>query len=298
MQTVNISNTFNKPAEKSIAMTAVIYDNPSITPRDYHFDMAGQSRWWHSKDPAITAFFNALSLTFPEGERFFIHSVRTVADRVGCGAEPEIRAFVRQEAIHTREHIHFNDRMRQHGYPVDRIEGNIKRNLARAIKWLPPLRQLASTCALEHFTAIFADQLLNDPNFMGGADPEMARMWRWHGLEELEHKAVAYDLYLRATAHEDPEKAYARRARAMRLTTIMFTYRILWATFVLMRHDGIGFSLRAWGRLFSFLRMEDGLLARLKPALKDYFRRDFHPWQHDNRHLIGEWDSRLKPAAA
>ena len=271
-------------------------EHAGFSARDYHFEMNAQSRFWHSNDPAITAFFNALSLTFPEGERFFIHSVRTIAAKVGRGSDPEIRAFVQQEAIHTREHIVFNNRMREHGYPVDRIETGVKKNLARAIKWLPPLRQLAATCALEHFTAIFAEQLLNDPNFMGGAEPEMARMWRWHGLEELEHKAVAFDLYQFATRHEAPGKSHARRIRAMRMTKVMFTLRVLWATFLLMRQDGLGFSLTAWRRLFSFLSMKDGLLARLKPALADYFRPDFHPWQHDNRHLITQWDESLKPA--
>ncbi len=272
-------------------------DRASFSARDYHFDIDVPTRWWHSNDPAITAFFNALSLTFPEGERFFIHSVRVIAAQIGRGSDPEIRAFVQQEAIHTREHIVFNDRMRAQGYPVDYIEANIKTNLARAVKWLPPLRQLASTCALEHFTAIFAEQLLDDLNFMGGAEPEIARMWRWHGLEEIEHKAVAYDLYQQATKDESPDKSYTRRARAMWITTVMFTFRIFWATFLLMRKDGVAYSPTAWGRLFRFLRMKDGLVARLVPAWKDYFKRDFHPWQHDNRHLIAQWDDRLKTAA-
>ncbi len=53
--------------------------------------------------------------------------------------------------------------------------------------------------ALEHFTAILAHQLLADPRHLEGAEKETADLWRWHAVEEIEHKGVAYDTWLHAT---------------------------------------------------------------------------------------------------
>ena len=45
----------------------------SITPRDRRFARESKpSRWWHGGDPFATAFYNALSATFPKGEAFFV----------------------------------------------------------------------------------------------------------------------------------------------------------------------------------------------------------------------------------
>src|SRR3546814_20212936 len=37
-------------------------------------------RWWHGGEPGRTAFYNALSSTFPVGERFFMSAVRHYRD--------------------------------------------------------------------------------------------------------------------------------------------------------------------------------------------------------------------------
>ncbi|WP_163614760.1 metal-dependent hydrolase, partial [Klebsiella pneumoniae] len=86
----------------------------------------------------------------------------------------------------------YSDRLRALGYDIDRLEGGAKRRIRFAQQKLHPSRQLAATAALEHLTAIMADCLLSNPRWLEGADPTMARLWRWHALEETEHKAVAY----------------------------------------------------------------------------------------------------------
>ncbi|MCD7081451.1 metal-dependent hydrolase, partial [Pseudomonas sp. MAFF 311095] len=45
--------------------------------RDIHFALpAERIKDWHEQGPFITHFFNALSLLFPQGELFFMDSVR------------------------------------------------------------------------------------------------------------------------------------------------------------------------------------------------------------------------------
>src|SRR3546814_19495827 len=52
-------------------------DDIRIEKRDLKFGReTPPPRWWHSGDPGRTAFFNALSSTFPVGETFFMTSVR------------------------------------------------------------------------------------------------------------------------------------------------------------------------------------------------------------------------------
>lgn len=154
-------------------------------------------RHWHSGDAFKTHMFNAMSVLFPDGERFFIDSVRHYRERVEDPAlKQQIRGFIGQEGHHSREHLVYSDRLRALGYDIDRLEGGAKRRIRFAQQKLHPSRQLAATAALEHLTAIMADGLLSNPRWLEGADPTMARLWRWHALEETEHKAVAYDVFM------------------------------------------------------------------------------------------------------
>jgi len=54
----------------------------SIQPRKVAFDVSSVPRHWNGGDPVLTRFFDALSVHFPEGERFFIQSVRNFKDQV------------------------------------------------------------------------------------------------------------------------------------------------------------------------------------------------------------------------
>ena len=171
----------------------------TITPRDRRFGRdEATPRWWHGGRPEASAFYNALSATFPVGEAFFVESVRKFRD----GAEPqlaeEIKAFTTQEVIHSREHLAFNSRAADAGYDLTLLDQRVERRLA-VTRAKPPIVSLAATMALEHFTAILAHELLADPRHLAGADPATAALWRWHASEEIEHKGVAYDTWLHAT---------------------------------------------------------------------------------------------------
>ena len=80
------------------------------------------------------------------------------------------------------------------------------------VRWseenLSPLARLAATVALEHLTAILAAALLDGRSgSLAGADPRVAELWRWHAVEETEHKSVAFDVY--AVVRRLPEAAAA-----------------------------------------------------------------------------------------
>lgn len=234
--------------------------------------------FWFANDPFRTLLLSALSATFPEGERFFVDSVRHYQDQI---TDPElkraIRGFIGQEAHHSKEHKSLNELMASKGYPMAKIDSMVRKGLGFMRRRLSPQRQLAMTCALEHFTAILADQLLqNREEFIDRMDPRVAKIWAWHAVEETEHKAVAFDVF-RSTVDDE----WIRRSQ-MALNTVEFLFFSNLHLIQLMRYSGRMGDLKMWAGAFDFLLGKPGILRRLWPAYVAYYRRDFHPWQHDN----------------
>ena len=101
-------------------------------------------RWWMGGDPIGTAFYNALSVTFPKGEAFFVESVKAFREGTPERLSNEIRAFVKQEINHTREHVAFNRRVVEAGYDVSELEAHVDQALALT-QGKPKIANLAST---------------------------------------------------------------------------------------------------------------------------------------------------------
>lgn len=270
-------------------------DGTAITVRDMRFNRGERPRrWWAGGDPVPTAWFNALSGTFPRGEAYFIDAVKAHRD----GASPElaaaIRAFIVQEVNHTREHVTFNRIATEAGYDMAAIDRHVE-EMMDLLKGRPKILDLASTMALEHFTAMMAHDLLIYPAHLAGADPEVAALWRWHAIEEIEHKGVAFDTWNHATSGWTPGKRWRVRCLMMALVTKNFTAHRIRDALALLAQDGLtGWRVKL--RLMGFLFGRPGVLRRLIPAWLAYFRPGFHPWSIDDRHLIAKVDGALAAA--
>jgi predicted metal-dependent hydrolase len=256
---------------------------------DFDFDPKQVRLDWASGDPFQTVFLNAFSLLFPEGEKFFVESVKQHKDFVKT---PELAAavkgFIGQEAMHGKEHRAFNDLMKAHGYrEAPHVEKNLKAFLQRVRKVLSPRSQLAVTCALEHFTAMLAEQLLGDERMHNELDANVRGLWLWHALEESEHKAVAYDVYRAAGG------GYARRASLMLVTTAIFFLAQFIVMGRLMATRKILWKPWTWLRGITRLWIYPGHMTRLVPAWLTYFRPSFHPNDRDTRELLARWESTL-----
>ena len=263
----------------------------SITPRDRRFGRGGAAaaRWWANGDPVATAFFNALSVTFPKGEAFFIDSVKAHRDGVGAKLAGEIRAFTLQEVMHSREHVAFNARVIDAGYDVTRLDARVDEVIAIANS-RPQIVRLAATMALEHYTAILAAMILKAPDLFADTDAESRAMWRWHAIEEIEHKGVAYDTWMHATRDWRPLRRWWVRSLLMLIISVKFWAHRIEGTLDLLRQDGIT-GWRARWRLWRYLLVTPGVLRRIGPDWLTFFRPGFHPWDHDDRALIGKADS-------
>jgi len=251
-----------------------------------------EDRFWHGAGPAVSVFFDNLSIFFPHGERFFMQSMKAFKDRAPEGSDlaAEVRAFLAQEAYHGREHRAYNARLEALGYPAEAMEARVARMLKRVQTVIPARMQLAATCALEHYTAFMGHALLGDPRILEGSHPELAALWRWHAVEENEHKAVAYDLFVAAGG------TYLERVSTMSLATTIFWARVFEQQVRMMRAAGLAGSPAAWASLFRFLFIRPGNLRLLPLALLDYFRPGFHPNDTDSTALIDAW--RAADAAA
>jgi hypothetical protein len=269
----------------------------AIHPRDIAFGRhSPPPRCWLGRDPIATAFFNALSASFPQGERFFMDAVRRYRGAADPKLAEQIQAFLAQEAVHSREHLVFNNAVAGQGFDLTRVDTYLKSRFDFA-RSLPPLDQLCATIALEHFTAILAHALLSDGDDLALAPAELRRMWHWHAIEEIEHKAVAFDTFLAATRHFPALRRWRVRCVSMVLTTIMFFQFIGFGVREFFRQQGID-NFRSWRGLFRYLWIRPGLMRRAAPAYFAYYKPGFHPWHVDDRPLIADVEATLTLNAA
>lgn len=263
-----------------------------IEVRRPQFDYATDEpdHYWVDGDAFATRFVEALSMFFPDGERFFVESVKHYESRID---DPELRdqvkGFTRQEGQHSSEHRRYNEHVA--GRRAARYQGIARHLLYRVAKPLSsPRTHLAITVALEHYTAILAHELLKNREYASRMDPRHRALWLWHAVEETEHKGVAYDVY-RAIGG-----GYARRAITMLVVSVGFLGATAYLTGHLLRRDGRLFE-RATVRSFVRWALRDpGLFVAVAPEWAKFFQPDFHPWQIDATELIDAWKTEYASA--
>ncbi len=262
----------------------------AIVPRNIDFELGEDVSYdWHDKGPGVSNFFNVLSLLFPEGEKFFVISARHYASRVTDETErKDLRGFMTQEMLHTREHVEYNNMLTRYGVKTDAMNEELKRILVGFKKILPPSFALAATASLEHWTAIQAEHVLDDKRVVGNAHPKMTALWSWHAIEESEHKAVCFDLLKKVTG--GGLWFYTLR-NLVHIFTIppLFAIIVLWYLRV-SNQTGQLWNVKEHLRLVWNLFVTPGIASRIALPWLRYFKPGFHPWDNDNSHHIRQWD--------
>ncbi len=272
-------------------------DTLAIQRRDYRFGReTPHPRWWHSGDPVATAYYNALSALFPLGERFFMDAVKAFRGHTDGKLKEQVADFLYQEAMHTREHVVFNKMANDAGYNMARLEGRAGSLLGWARK-RPQIHQLGATCALEHFTAMLASAVLEDRRHLDGMPAEAEQMWRWHAMEEIEHKAVAFDTYMAATRRWPGFLRWGHRSIVMAVATVLFFWAVTMNVRDIFREDGID-NGATWRKLGRYLFVEPGMMRAVLRSYFHYYKPGFHPWDEDDRALLIEAERLVvRPAA-
>jgi hypothetical protein len=239
---------------------------------------------WNGGDAFTSAFMNALSLSFPVGEQFFIDSLRRgvkeLAPEQQDHFDQDVKGFIGQEATHRRIHALFNQHVLRHGM-VNHWERRALRRIAH-INQKKAIHAVAVTAAYEHFTSVFAAWLLQHPEFLAQAPQRLQTLWMWHASEETEHRSVSFDIYRAMGGNE------VWRKRWMITVTVFFLSDILRQTCNNLWHDASLFKLSTWRSAWRHLFATDGLFTSSFAAWKNYFRADFHPCVHDDL-LSRQW---------
>jgi uncharacterized protein len=251
-------------------------------PRDPKLDLSTVPRHWLANNAVGTAISNGINMLFPHGERFFVRSVHHyLKDITDPTLRAQVLAFFKQEGHHAHAHDEFNAVLRAQGFEIDRFLGRYE-NISKWVEARVPAKlNLAGTAASEHFTAILADGAFTR-GILDALDPKMRELLAWHAAEEIEHKAVAFDVL------QSVDPSYALRMAGLLYSTTMLAGFWLWGTIMLLRQERL--SGRELLRQLGYMRRNDPVIRRVFGAgIRQYIRRNFHPRDNDNEHLARTW---------
>jgi len=277
-------------ATASAIESARLPEGVVVQPRRFEFrDLDAVPQYWFGGNAIITHMENAFSLLIPPGERFFVRSVRAYEH---CAKDPElaelVRGFAQQEGLHMRAHNEFNASFARFGVDVDREVAYAERAIARMERWLPRKMRLGATVFLEHLTAVGAHMLFTRPELAEMMHPEALRFWRWHGAEELEHKAVAFDLFKEAGG------GYLLRVLSA-IAAVAFLLPSMQRMIVRMVKEDpnrVTPEMRQQAR-----DLNKKLAGPQLRMLGRYFKPSFHPWDEGDGQYLRAWYGEAQPAA-
>jgi uncharacterized protein len=274
-------------------MTITAHTNkPAIQPReklDFKFE-DGIPRFWFGGSAYKTRVVDGFQLAFPEGEKYFITSVRHFRDQViDPVLRDEIRDFIRQEGQHGLMHHAFNSVLKNQGLPVETILKREKGNLERMSREFSPKFNLALTAAFEHFTALLAETFFENKSVMADAHPTVRALMGWHAVEEMEHRSVAFDVYQKAA-----KGGYWMRVWAMTLAVLKVFFALYKLSDQLLAADGYKWYKRLGmhiSHLPWLLGPRKGVFTKMLPSLLAYYKPSFHPNQQPIVHNYDAWVS-------
>lgn len=274
-------------------MNALVqYHATPIVRSNLDFKLADVPRYWFAGDPFLTRMFDALSLTFPDGERYFIQSVRLFRDQI---QDPDLKQrvadFIRQEAQHGIAHDKMNQVMKDQGMPVDQFIQRLNKVFKFELKYRSPQYNIAMTAAAEHLTALMAETFYGEKETLKDAHPYVRALFAWHAIEEMEHRDVAFDVMQQVG--NVPE---VTRKMALVLTTgLMFGFTLYRAN-VMLKCDGFNRTQRIKMNVrgLQWLFGKRGKLSKMQSQYRDWFKLDFHPSQHP---IIAQYDVWLETLA-
>ncbi|UQA94218.1 metal-dependent hydrolase [Streptomyces halobius] len=264
-----------------------------ITPRRVSFDWRKTPLHWIPDEPTATHVINVLHLLLPAGERWFVKVFKEALPLVRDEELlKDVKGFMGQEATHSVQHSYVLEHLAHQGLDTAPYTRHIDFLFDYLLGEKPPLGlpvpeqewlrfRLSLIAAIEQFTAVLGNWVLDaDSLDRAGPDPVMLDLLRWHGAEEVEHRAVAFDMY-QHTGGQEPAR-YLRRILGMSVTAPVLLY--LWArgAAYLLRHDPqlatrSRYTLREHNRA-----VHKGLLPtwrELGAAIPRYLRRSYHPSQ-------------------
>ena len=276
-----------------------------IERRMVRFDWSETPAHWVPGDAFSSHVINVLHLLLPAGESWFIDVINRVRPQITEEEVAEaVRPFIQQESWHAQAHQRVLEALDQQGVDsagfTERLEHMFNEVLTPDHRGWPPFlrawmerRNLAAVAAIEHFTAVLGHWILTNRRLDElGADPQMLDLLRWHGAEEVEHRALVFD------AHRAVGGRWTQRVTAMLTVAPMLTW--YWVTGVryLAAHDPrYPAGAPSWRGYFK--AASDGRLPTLKQLfdrVPRYMKPSYHPSQDFSTEMALDYIAR-SPAA-
>jgi predicted metal-dependent hydrolase len=199
----------------------------------------------------------------------------------------EVKDFTRQEAQHSMVHRQYNDRLKAQGVDIDGITRDLEQDLTvEAAKMLTPVQRLAVTAALEHLTSMMCTCFFERRDLLESSDPRVRAMYAWHAIEEVEHKAVAFDVLTKVA-----KAGYLRRNIPMFLVTFGFPFTVARILNHMLEVDGFSRWQRAklWAQGLWWFYKPGGLFMPTLGYYASYYKPGFHPWKVKEMPSYGTW---------
>lgn len=254
----------------------------TIDPRKFEFDeSAAYPKFWFNGAAMSTYHLNILAVYIPHGEKFFINSVKSFLPVIQeSHLKKQVRGFLKQEAHHAKAHSAFYQKAILAHYPGLDIT-KYKFWITKTFGILGGKRfRLAMTAAGEHYTAIVSHTFLSNPCLFEQMPPHISALWRWHFIEEIEHKAVAFDVM------QSQKIGYFTRFTAFWVMTAFLMSCYIRPFFHMVKKDKRLFSLKFYNNFITFLWIKPGISRKSVSHYFSYLKPGFHPWQFDNSQLI------------
>lgn len=242
----------------------------NLTARSLNFKADPSPAYWLAGCPVKTFFANALSVFIPSSEKFFIASVRAFYNDIqNEELKRVVKIFFRQEANHSREYVKYvNMNILTHYPTLKTLRFPL---IAVLIKLSSQRFRLAMTAAGEHFTAVMSDLQLQEPALLEAAPEEIRALWHWHCIEEIEHRAVAFDVL------KTVKTSYFTRCIAFLIMTLFTTYAFARLYWNMMKKDKLHIRWEFYLATFRFLFVSPGYFRKIAKPYFRYLTFSFHP---------------------
>lgn len=291
-----MSNPASIPAQKAVH-SKTKQAKPSFPVRRMDYQFTSTPKYWMDNEPSLTHLFTGMSTLFPEGESYFVRSVRALRHHVKANSQldKDIGAFIGQEAMHSKEHHAFHQSAEQYGLDPASLENATGVILKTFEKLLSKKANLLLTVGLEHYTAVLVVTMMESVNELM-TDDTIRNLWLWHSVEETEHKAVAFDMYQHL--YGSGLNAYLPRVAIFSLGLVIINSLMMGYTAVLMKRAKQLLNLKSWKKLGQMMVSSHRIFI---PKFMDYYRPNFHPNDSDDTELVAKTKAKiglLKPADA
>lgn len=173
-------------------------DNIEVRPLNFGAEvMKEQSPVWSRSHPLFSIYINALGIHVPYFERFLVVGLRKVkAEIKNKQLQKDVSSIIGQEAHHAKNFIEVNKYLAKRYPSVAKLDQSAKQYFEDYLKNNDRKNVLGMIAGYETFTYLGGMIILeNYDKWMKDADPVMRSAWVWHQVEEVEHGAVAFDVF-------------------------------------------------------------------------------------------------------